>query len=684
MPSSLSLRSTALSQLLSLLFVLLALPRTHARTPDYHSARKTLLLRPRSLLDSEVQGALKGNISAEHALRKLLFTPVSVPIWDSPYSPSQTNADLFLGVTFRVIVYQVPPFVNIEDPEAAVLGDPGNVKQKRNYVNGKISGLVIDLLEQIKTLLNCEIEYYYPCRASDTTCSSSDFTSSTAALQMLAVDSPASSLFHGGGADLCPNYNCLVGGNVKISEENLRNFFFTQPFLQNGFVLVARSGEAEPRIMSWADPMTSFVWTVVIIELIVVGLGLCFTEGYGFINSLSEFRWSPLRLLVEGMYWSLLQLFGAATRSPVTVAGKILLVTQLFFKLLLISTYTGNLNSFLSTIPTSTKVQRIEDFFRTTKGFSKSNSICVPVENPSVQQYLNLLSDNNPDFQFQQVNGTTVDDCLMAVYLNKATATLYDQPVVVSKLASSFYQNSLCGNVGGYCVDNNLTSVPAVTNLSSNVTVSINPPVTLEVLGQDSCICPERDAGYNCINKNNYQFVSVQGSLVTVGELFNNFGYGLAFRRSSDAQALKYTTFNQAILYLQELGILQDIISQWLPDGSQLVCPGSGQGAVTLQLKNVSGLFLFTACGILLGTMVGLGELFVKFCIACFYCCKELKQRVEAEIQDYQDMIKREQGISVEPELSEHGKFVQNIVDTLDETKDKISEIESILRRFAK
>eukprot|EP00960_Hanusia_phi_P073350 767992-Hanusia_phi.AAC.2 len=47
-------------------------------------------------------------------------------------------------------------------------------------------------------------------------------------------------------------------------------------------------------------------------------------------------------------------------------------------------------------------------------------------------------------------------------------------------------------------------------------------------------------------------------------------------------------------------------------------------------------------------------------------------------------MIKREQGISVEPEvtkryssccpnmhtqLSEHGKFVQNIVDTLDETK---------------
>eukprot|EP00960_Hanusia_phi_P073351 767992-Hanusia_phi.AAC.3 len=77
------------------------------------------------------------------------------------------------------------------------------------------------------------------------------------------------------------------------------------------------------------------------------------------------------------------------------------------------------------------------------------------------------------------------------------------------------------------------------------ILVSINPPVTLEVLGQDSCICPERDAGYNCINKNNYQFVSVQGSLVTVGELFNNFGYGLAFRRSSDAQALKYTTFNQ-------------------------------------------------------------------------------------------------------------------------------------------
>ena len=87
--------------------------------------------------------------------------------------------------------------------------------------------------------------------------------------------------------------------------------------------------------------MTSFVWTIVMIEVSVVALCLCFTEGYGFINSLSEFRWNPVRLLVEGFYWSLLQLFGAAARTPVTVAGKILIATQLFFKLILISVYTG-------------------------------------------------------------------------------------------------------------------------------------------------------------------------------------------------------------------------------------------------------------------------------------------------------------------------------------------------------
>ena len=78
--------------------------------------------------------------------------------------------------------------------------------------------------------------------------------------------------------------------------------------------------------------------------------------------------------------------------------------------------------------------------------------------------------------------------------------------------------------------------------------IPINSEVTLTVLGEEACICPALDVQYNCINTNNYEFLGVQGSLVTVGELFNNFGYGFAFRRSVDPKALKYTTFNQVML----------------------------------------------------------------------------------------------------------------------------------------
>ena len=67
----------------------------------------------------------------------------------------QQLADLMPFVP-QVLVH-APPLVIIEDAENKQLQDPGNVLQSRTIANGKLSGLVIDLLSHI------QVHYMYPC-----------------------------------------------------------------------------------------------------------------------------------------------------------------------------------------------------------------------------------------------------------------------------------------------------------------------------------------------------------------------------------------------------------------------------------------------------------------------------------------------------------------------------------------
>ena len=77
------------------------------------------------------------------------------------------GASPLAGNTYQVVIYELEPFVQILDDKGSV--DPGNVLQTRTSENGRISGLTIDLLDEVASQLGVELKYYYPCLIADHT-----------------------------------------------------------------------------------------------------------------------------------------------------------------------------------------------------------------------------------------------------------------------------------------------------------------------------------------------------------------------------------------------------------------------------------------------------------------------------------------------------------------------------------
>jgi hypothetical protein len=61
------------------------------------------------------------------------------------------------------VLYHVPPFVDIHGWRAEQNDDPGNEKQTRRPSNGKLTGLTIDMLEELSEMTGCKFHYLYPC-----------------------------------------------------------------------------------------------------------------------------------------------------------------------------------------------------------------------------------------------------------------------------------------------------------------------------------------------------------------------------------------------------------------------------------------------------------------------------------------------------------------------------------------
>ena len=172
----------------------------------------------------------------------LLYEQINTMFWSSPNSLGQPMSGL-QNATYNVVLYEIPPFVRLEDFEA-LNGDPGNVNQTRTPRNGGISGITIDFLSLVEYHTGANFNYYYPCRTLDFEltgkCDASLVRRANESLLMLNSGiSEEVSEFFGGGIGLCGNeINCLSAGAHKISEGLLIKHFLTQPIMMTGYRLV--------------------------------------------------------------------------------------------------------------------------------------------------------------------------------------------------------------------------------------------------------------------------------------------------------------------------------------------------------------------------------------------------------------------------------------------------------------
>ena len=228
----------------------------------------------------------------------------------------------------------------------------------------------------ISRYLQVKFRYVYPCLKSvnDATGKCGAKPTKAMALEMVAGGTGAAKYV--GGDNFCPDMQCFVAGAVKIDAPTVRKYFVTQSYMEKGFVLVMRSGPVEPGLFSWAEPFSQTLWAVIVAELFLCGIAFMWVEGYGTNDALWDFS-NPLGQLFDALYWGVTLILGAADKAPTTHAGRSLVCAQLFFGVLLIALYTGNLSSFLANIPTSTAVKDISNIFDPNSPYySKSHKIC--------------------------------------------------------------------------------------------------------------------------------------------------------------------------------------------------------------------------------------------------------------------------------------------------------------------
>ena len=599
-----------------------------------------------------------------------------------------TPAAAIQGKTYSVILYPVAPFVMIQDPPLAEatdpVADPGNVNQTRTPANGMLSGLTIELLEALKTEMGATFNYYYPCKkatfASTKRC---DVANANGALTWLKdgdVKTAENEKYFGNMTDFCVDARCFVAGAIKIDASRLVDFRMTQPFLYSGFAMAVKSDKAAPGLMSAFLPFSGNVWWAILLEVILCGMAFIYCEGYGTnealweapdvsdltgIPRLSKAFMGYLAQLYDAAYWSVTILLGAHDKAPTTMAGRILMSFQLLYALILLTMYTGTVATFLMEEAFASKVKSFADFLDPARKpyYNSKNKICIPKGTQSAKEYLQtqeaiMKSNSNPNKKVPTVEGNDLHDCLKKVYAPKSfakdgdvTAVIYDKSVLAVEL-TKLKAMGMCGAAGGYCSD------------------------TL-IHEEEACEVAKKD------------WTKVSGDVEITGNLFNPFGYALAFKKVTGSETVTlpnstntttrlksqpwdYVAFGVAIQALRENNLVSSLESRFVPDSAEATCASGSSGPIQLGFANVSGLFMVTCILLFLGAGIGMMESIIALFVAYCPCCRP-KQEEELEDEEVE-----EEPASVE-EDEKRKKQKAEIHDRISQVQGRLLRVEESL-----
>ncbi|KAE8708577.1 Glutamate receptor 3.1 [Hibiscus syriacus] len=147
-----------------------------------------------------------------------------------------------------------------------------------------------------------------------------------------------------------------VVGDVAIVTNRTRIVDFTLPYIESGLVVVAPVKKISSSAWSFARPFTPLMWAVTAAFFLIVGSVVWILEH----RRNDEFRGPPNQQLVTILWFSFSTMFFAHRENVVSTLGRLVLIIWLFVVLIINSSYTASLTSFLTVQQLSSPIKGIE------------------------------------------------------------------------------------------------------------------------------------------------------------------------------------------------------------------------------------------------------------------------------------------------------------------------------------
>ncbi|XP_019107527.2 glutamate receptor 3.2 isoform X2 [Beta vulgaris subsp. vulgaris] len=187
-----------------------------------------------------------------------------------------------------------------------------------------------------------------------------------AAVKLLPYSVPYEFIFFGDGHQN-PSYNELIKkitmgefdaavGDIAIITNRTMIVDFTQPYADLGLVVIAPVKKLVSSSWAFLGPFTPLMWAVTGVFFLVVGTVIWILEHR--IND--QFRGPPRQQLKTMLWFSFSTLFFAHRENTVSTLGRIVLAIWLFVVLIIQSSYTANLTSFLTVQQLSFSIKGID------------------------------------------------------------------------------------------------------------------------------------------------------------------------------------------------------------------------------------------------------------------------------------------------------------------------------------
>ncbi|XP_021753242.1 glutamate receptor 3.2-like [Chenopodium quinoa] len=193
-----------------------------------------------------------------------------------------------------------------------------------------------------------------------------------AAIKLLPYAVPHEFIFFGDG-HRNPSYSDLVSrittgefdaavGDIAIVTNRTRIADFTQPYADSGLVVVAPVKKLSSNDWTFLRPFTPLMWVVTAVFFLVVGAVIWILEHR--LND--EFRGPPSKQIMTILWFSFSTLFFAHRENTVSTLGRVVLVIWLFVVLIIQSSYTASLTSFLTVQQLTSSIKGIDSLITST------------------------------------------------------------------------------------------------------------------------------------------------------------------------------------------------------------------------------------------------------------------------------------------------------------------------------